>query len=101
MDRAVRERERLEHDLREAIDAGAIHVIFQPLADLRTNSIIGFSARPSWRHAQLGEIAPERLIAIAEDIGLINRLWDTLFLEACGVAGNWPPNLSLSFDVQA
>jgi diguanylate cyclase (GGDEF)-like protein len=74
MDRRVQERNKLDRDLRAAIDADMIHPFFQPVVDLKTNHVIGFEAIPLWIDASLGEIPLERFIPVAEENGTIHEL---------------------------
>jgi len=99
MDRAVREFDLLERELRKAIDADVIHPFYQPQVDLASNTIVGFEALARWVHPTLGEIAPARFIPIAEESGLINELSLRLLRQACCDAKNWPHHMQLSFNL--
>ena len=96
MDVHVRERNRLERELRAAIEAGEILTFYQPLVDLKSGRIRAFEALARWTHPQLGEIDPERFISIAEDTGQIARLTDVLLRKACSEAIAWPPEIVLT-----
>ncbi|BBU30302.1 hypothetical protein BTHE68_40360 [Burkholderia sp. THE68] len=101
MDCHVRERDLIEREFRIALSRGEIEPFFQPLIDLRTGKIAGFEVLARWHHAALGQVAPERFIAIAEDTGLISKLTDSLLSRACGFARLWPGDITLSFNVSA
>jgi diguanylate cyclase (GGDEF)-like protein len=99
MDRHSREREYLERELAKAIDAGAVNPWYQPIVDLKTREVIGFEALARWTHPELGEIAPDRFIPIAEDCGLIRKLSDHLLRRACTDAQRWPQHITLSVNI--
>ncbi len=99
MDVHVRERNRLERELRAAIEAGEVLTFYQPLVDLKSGRIRAFEALARWTHPQLGEIVPERFISIAEDTGQIARLTDVLLKSACSEATAWPPEVVLAFNI--
>ena len=99
MDRFVREREYMERELRQAVANGTIFPEFQPLVDLATKQIVGFEALARWHHPELGEIPPERFIPIAEDCSLIGTLSDQLLRRACHAAKDWPPEVTLAFNI--
>src|ERR1700722_19188133 len=99
MDRRVRERDRLERDLREAIDSNMIRPFFQPVVDLKTKKILGFEAIPRWIDASIGEIRPDRFIPMAEEIGLIHDLFGRILKQSCAAAANWPPDVTLALDI--
>jgi diguanylate cyclase (GGDEF)-like protein len=89
MHAAVSERLRLENDLRRALDNGEIEVAYQPIVELGRRSIAGAEAVGRWTHPELGPIAPELFIAVAEEIGLIDVLSERIFTIACHEAGPW------------
>ncbi|HVZ52453.1 MAG TPA: EAL domain-containing protein [Pseudolabrys sp.] len=99
LDEHVRERTRLEQELRAAIAAGDIEPHFQPLVDLKSKAVVGFEALARWRHKDMGDVAPDRFIPVAEDAGLISQLSDQLLHRACEVALGWPDNVILAFNI--
>ena len=68
---AARRRFTIETELRRAIEGEALDMAFQPLISLTTGKIAGFEALARWHHPELGTIAPNEFIAVAEDSGLI------------------------------
>ena len=99
MDVRLRERERLETDLRAAIGTAALRPFYQPLVDIRTGVIVGFEALARWNHPERGELEPARFIPIADDTGLIGALSDHLLRQACSDARLWPGDVLLSFNI--
>jgi len=74
--------------LRGAIDNREIYIQYQPLMELKSNSIIGFEALMRIRSERLGNITPKEFIPIAEESGLIIELSSWLLREACGFNKN-------------
>ena len=99
MDEAIRERDRLERELFQAVAQGDIVPFYQPLVDLHSGEIIGFEALARWTHASMGEIEPSRFIPIAEDTGLIGELTDSLLGRSARDAMTWPPAVRLSVNI--
>ena len=99
MDTRVRERDFVERELRAAIKSHAIVPYYQPLVDLKSGAVIGFEALARWVHPVLGQVEPERFIAVAEDCGLIRQLSDQLLRRACRDAREWPNSVTLSFNI--
>jgi EAL domain-containing protein (putative c-di-GMP-specific phosphodiesterase class I)/AmiR/NasT family two-component response regulator len=59
----------------EAIDAGQMELYLQPIVAAVDQVVTRFEALIRWRHPQVGLIAPDRFIPIAEqDEGVIDRL---------------------------
>jgi EAL domain-containing protein (putative c-di-GMP-specific phosphodiesterase class I)/CRP-like cAMP-binding protein len=65
---------RLEGQLRDAMDARTLEVVFQPLLDLATGYWGGVEALMRWRHPSKGSVAPNQFIALAEETHLITEL---------------------------
>ncbi|QJU60570.1 EAL domain-containing protein [Sphingomonas sp. AP4-R1] len=99
MDRAVRERRALEHDLRHAVLRRQLHVAYQPLISTADGCISGYEALLRWSHPQRGSISPEDFIPIAEESGSIVQLGEWILREACATAATWEPHLTLAINV--
>jgi diguanylate cyclase (GGDEF)-like protein len=99
MDVRVQERATMEVGLREAMDNGRIETVFQPTINLRSQKVIGFEASPRWIDPEQGPIAPERFIAIAEEVGIIHALADRVLRQACEAARKWPSHVTFSLDI--
>src|SRR5262249_25379358 len=54
MDRRMRDRREMEHDLREAIAGQQFKLHYQPLVSLENDAIIGFEALIRWEHPRRG-----------------------------------------------
>ncbi|WP_375054928.1 EAL domain-containing protein [Zobellella sp. DQSA1] len=61
-------------DMRQALRRGDIHVVYQPKVACRSSELTGFEVLARWQHPELGAIAPETFIALAESGGLIDAL---------------------------
>ncbi|MGN6596119.1 bifunctional diguanylate cyclase/phosphodiesterase [Sphingopyxis terrae] len=101
MDRQVRERRELEHDLRHAITRGQLHLVFQPLVATAGGTVMGYEALLRWTHPTRGSIAPEIFVPIAEDVGAIIPIGEWVLREACAAAALWPYDVSVAVNVSA
>ena len=90
---------KLEQALRTAINNDDIDVFFQPIVDLRNNSIKGFEALARWTDENLGYIPPSDFIKLAEERGFIDALSETLLRKAALSAIAWPSDIYLSFNL--
>ena len=77
------DRLRLESDLRMAVKSNALSLHYQPQIDTHSGSVLGAEALLRWEHPELGSIPPEKLITLAEDIGLMGQLGDWVLVQAC------------------
>lgn len=92
MNKAALERLSLENDLRRAMDAAKLELMYQPIVDAATRKVIGVEALARWNHPDRGYISPEDFIPLAEDTGLIVPLGEWVLRNACLQAKAWREN---------
>jgi diguanylate cyclase (GGDEF)-like protein/PAS domain S-box-containing protein len=83
------QRLQLEHDLRHALEHNLLTIKYQPIIDLKTDSIAEVEALVRWEHPTLGNIEPLRFIPIAEESGLIIQLGKYVMQHACEFGVRW------------
>jgi len=92
MNRQAQERLALEAALRDALEAKALRLHYQPQVGLKNGSLYGVEALARWRHPTLGDISPVRFVPLAEECGLIGDLGDWAVREACSQLSIWRNN---------
>lgn len=85
--------DRLQSDLRHALDSGQIQILFQPQYDMASDALIGVEALARWQHPHYGEIGAGALFAIAERSDFMRPLSDHIHARALAEAGAWPAAL--------
>jgi diguanylate cyclase (GGDEF)-like protein/PAS domain S-box-containing protein len=98
MDRELRDRRLLQHDLRQAVEQNQLQVYFQPQARI-DGEIIGFEALVRWNHPTRGFVAPDQFIPLAEENGLIIEIGEWVLREACREAASWPRSLQVAVNL--
>ncbi|KQT46751.1 hypothetical protein ASG52_13690 [Methylobacterium sp. Leaf456] len=88
-------------EMKEAIRRGDFFLVYQPLIDLKTNTVASFDALMRWRHPEHGLISPGEFIPVAEETGLIVPLGAWALAEACREAMRWPEPLRVAVNVSA
>jgi len=102
--RAV-ERLSLENNLRLTLSKKELFLMYQPQIHLATGRITGLEALLRWQHPDLGLVAPDKFIRIAENSGLIVPIGEWVLRTACRQARKWQdeglPAVSVAVNVSA
>jgi EAL domain-containing protein (putative c-di-GMP-specific phosphodiesterase class I) len=99
MEQKLRLRRQFETDMRDGIMRGEFVPYYEKQIDLETGEVIGFEMLARWHSPRFGLINPEQFISVAEEIGLIAQLSESLIAQALADAGDWNPKLSLSVNI--
>ncbi|TFI60247.1 GGDEF domain-containing protein [Sphingomonas parva] len=86
--------DRLEIDLRRALDQDEIEILFQPQIAIATGRVVGAEALARWRHPQFGELGAVTLFSVAERSDYLVQLSDHVQRKAIASAAAWPDALS-------
>lgn len=82
----------LEHEL---------SVVFQPIFELSTLTLVGVEALARWHSPLVGAVSPEQLIAAAERTGLSRPTTLRLFEKALAGAAMLPSDIRVTFNLSA
>jgi diguanylate cyclase (GGDEF)-like protein len=97
--------ELLEEDLRHAVAAGQLTVYYQPIVDLVDGQMRGVEALARWQHPVRGLLMPAQFIGMAERIGVIDDIGESVLEQACRQVLRWRrpdmPPLDLNINVSA
>lgn len=99
MDTKYRSRQKLKHDLREAIKEGKLTVVYQPIVSLTSLRIVAVEALSRWEHPELGLISPADYIALAEEMGIITDLTRFMLRRACQDCRKWGHQIGVSVNL--
>ncbi|PZU57510.1 MAG: diguanylate cyclase [Sphingobium sp.] len=86
--------DRLEADLRLALDRGEIGIVFQPQYDVADDAVVGVEALARWDHPDHGPLGAAVLFATAERSDFLLPLSRHIHAEALRLAASWPAALS-------
>lgn len=97
----IRERRKLEVELRRAVQNEELTVHYQPLIDMKTNSVAGCEALVRWNHPSLGFIPPGVFIPMAEEIGIISKIGKFVLEQATTECTKWPNKIRVAVNVSS
>ncbi len=89
MDDEVQARVTLGAELRTAIDAGQLFLLYQPQVAIADGRITGMEALVRWHHPTRGILPPGIFIPVAEQIGIVGKLGHWVLWEACRQGKVW------------
>lgn len=99
MESELRFRCEVEARLRQGISNGDFVPFYEKQIDVLTGELVGFEMLARWRSAAHGTIGPDVFIPIAEEIGVISELSESLIRQALRDARAWDPRLTLSVNI--
>jgi diguanylate cyclase (GGDEF)-like protein len=83
MEQRVVVRTELEGQLRRSLIGSGPSIVFQPIVDLRTGTATAVEALARWHSPTQGPIGPDRFVAMAEHLGIIDQLDRHVLRKAC------------------
>ncbi len=96
----------LESALRAAIEQQQFELYYQPKVELKSGRVVGAEALIRWHHPTLGLVAPQRFIALAEEVGLIVPIGEWALRTAHAQNKQWqdaglaPLNLAVNLSMR-
>ncbi|WP_161974310.1 bifunctional diguanylate cyclase/phosphodiesterase [Rhizobium deserti] len=101
LDQQQRTRRRLEEELRGAVEAGELFLLYQPIVEPVSGNPLGYEALLRWRHPTYGTLSPVVFIEAAEESGSIVEIGRWVLEEACRHAASWDHPLFVAVNVSA
>jgi diguanylate cyclase (GGDEF)-like protein len=101
MDAAFRNRQVMKADLRSAVEANDLRVVYQPIVAMDTMRIASCEALCRWDHPQLGPISPSVFIPLAEEMGIISEISSFMLAAACVECAKWPDPITVCINLSA
>jgi diguanylate cyclase (GGDEF)-like protein len=89
MNDVVAQRMQMESALRQALAAGRLALHYQPKMHLDGSGCAGVEALVRWNDPVLGQVPPDRFIALAEECGLIGAIDAWVLETACAQLAAW------------
>jgi diguanylate cyclase (GGDEF)-like protein len=93
----------LEGDLRRAIGADELKVLYQPIVDVNQRAVVKAEALVRWPHMDRGSVPPPEFISLAEETGMIVPLSRCVMERVCadiaGLGDELPDDFRVSINL--
>jgi len=99
MEKEPRVRSELVQGIRNGLKRGEFVPYYEKQIDLETGEITGFEMLARWNSPRHGVVSPDVFIPVAEEIGMIAELSETLIALALADARAWDLRLTLSVNI--
>jgi len=99
MESEIRFRNALETGLRRGIGEGEFIPYYEQQIDIQTGKLVGFEMLARWKSPEFGVVSPDMFIPLAEELGVIGELSESLIRKALEDAKAWDPELTLSVNI--
>ncbi len=99
MENELRFRSQMEQGIRRGIGKGEFIPYYEQQIDIDSGRLVGFEMLARWNSPELGIVSPDIFIPIAEEMGVISDLSESLIRQALRDAKNWNPDLLLSVNI--
>ncbi len=96
---AAQTRLRLASDLRGAVAAGQMRIVYQPVIELAGGAVHKAEALVRWQHPTRGLVNPQEFIPVAEASGIIVEIGDWVFGQAALQVGRWREQYDPRFQI--
>ena len=99
MGELVSSRQKIESELRRAVESDELQLCYQPIIDTRSHRICCVEALVRWRHPSRGTVLPDEFIPLAEETGLIAPITEWVLDAACREAAKWPAGVKVAVNL--
>lgn len=99
MEHELRFRNQLEVGIRNGLARGEFVPFYEQQIDVESGKLVGFEMLARWKSPQLGLVSPEIFVPIAEQIGVIDAMSESLMQQAFIDARDWDDDLTLAVNI--
>jgi len=99
MDAEAQNRHSLEVDLRGALEARQLELLYQPIFEKGSPRITTCEALLRWNHPTRGRISPDVFIPAAERTGSIIEIGGWVLEQACKACRAWPDSVRVAVNL--
>ncbi|EGD57730.1 diguanylate cyclase/phosphodiesterase [Novosphingobium nitrogenifigens DSM 19370] len=99
MEREMLQRCRLEQEIREGIERNEFVPCYEFQIDLTSGAIVGLEMHGRWLSPSRGPVTADVFVPLAENIGIMGHVWESLIRNAFADMATWAPHLTLAVNV--
>jgi len=99
MEQDLRSRAELENGILAGIARGEFIPYYEQQVDIVSGKLTGFEMLARWQSPHLGLVGPDRFIPVAEELGVISDLSESVIAQALRDARDWSSHLTLAVNI--
>ncbi|RVQ65324.1 EAL domain-containing protein [Croceicoccus ponticola] len=99
MEQDLRSRAELENGILAGIARGEFLPFYEQQVDIETGALTGFEMLARWQSPHLGLVSPDKFIPVAEELGVIADLSESVIGQALRDARDWDSRLTLAVNI--
>ncbi|NRA60080.1 MAG: EAL domain-containing protein [Psychrobium sp.] len=85
----LQRRSALQQGLKQALVFDELVPLYQPIVNMKTNTLVGMEALLSWESPSLGKVSPQEFVPEAERSGMMNEIGQWILESACRQCLKW------------
>jgi diguanylate cyclase (GGDEF)-like protein/PAS domain S-box-containing protein len=89
MNSEIKEKISFKKALQVALDNEEFHLVYLPKVNMKRDTIKGFEALLRWKHKEYGDVSPNKIIPLADEMGIMNQLSEWIIKTAIEQAKVW------------
>jgi diguanylate cyclase (GGDEF)-like protein len=89
MNAEVKEKVSFKQALQDAFNHHEFHLVYLPRINIKSQEITGFEALLRWKNEKYGEVPPNKIIPLADEMGIVSQLSEWIMKTAIEQANQW------------
>lgn len=89
MNTEIKEKMNFKNALKNALYNNEFHLVYLPKMNIKTNTISGFEALLRWKNEKYGDVSPNKIIPLADEMGISSELSEWIIGTALQKAKIW------------
>lgn len=85
----IKEKSKIKKALQSALDNHEFHLVYLPKLDVKKKIISGFEVLLRWKNEKYGDVSPNKIIPLADEMGIMNELSEWIIQTSLEQTKQW------------